>query len=165
MDERTAVISNDGLYRYRLTRRWSEGGRMATFVMLNPSTADASVDDPTIIRCTGFAKREDCDGLVVNLYGYRATKPAALRLATDPVGPDNVSYVRSALDDAHASDSPIITAWGANSTSKDTGVVSFYRPGELRLLCLGVTKDGHPRHPLYLRSDTPLDLWLPATNV
>ena len=83
----TAVISQDGLYRYHLERRWSDAPFL-TFVMLNPSTADAEIDDPTIRRCVGFSKREGAGGIaVVNLYAFRATSPADLRQASAPYGP------------------------------------------------------------------------------
>lgn len=100
-----AVISDDGLYRYLLERHWDDTTSSCTFVMLNPSTADALVDDPTIRRCVGFAKSFGCGSLrVVNLYAYRATKPAELWTVDDPVGPANGSYWFSALT---AHDGPV----------------------------------------------------------
>lgn len=89
-----AVVSGDGRYRYALTRTWRPDAPLLTFVMLNPSTADAYADDPTIRRCIGFARREGAAGIrVANLFAYRATSPAALvgpvdAAADDPrVGP------------------------------------------------------------------------------
>ena len=89
IDERSAVLSDDGKYRYQLDRKWGPGEVMLTFVMLNPSTADANEDDPTIRRCVNFAKRELFHGIrVLNLYAYRTPSPAQLWLADDPIGPE-----------------------------------------------------------------------------
>ena len=84
----TAVISGCGTYRYLLTRRAGPGERAAAFILLNPSTADAATDDPTIRRCLGFARRWGCGRFfVLNLFAFRATYPAELRWADDPIGP------------------------------------------------------------------------------
>jgi hypothetical protein len=147
-----ATISSCGRFRYSLLRRWGEGST-AVFVMLNPSTADASQDDPTIRRCVGFAKREGCGALVVvNLFAFRATSPAYIKAASDPVGPENDNYVMEALIDA---DGPAIAAWGVHGSYRG-------RDKALRLLtdvplyCLSMTKAGAPGHPLYIRADAPL---------
>lgn len=154
LDVATADLSDDGRYRYRLTRRWADGDAWATFVMLNPSTADATEDDPTIRRCVSFAKREGCSALqVVNLFAYRATDPRELKRVADPVGPDNDAWLSRAL----GTPALRIAAWGAHGRPDRVVVVkSFAVPG---LHALGVTKDGHPRHPLYLRADAPLVTW------
>src|SRR6185369_17379869 len=90
----TAVISKCGKYRYSLRREWIGGAGTVCFIMLNPSTADASVDDPTIRRCIGFAQRWGYQILeVVNLYAYRATRPRDMFAAADPVGPENEYYL------------------------------------------------------------------------
>ena len=151
--EGDAVFSDCGRYRYLLTRRWGDGPA-ATFVMLNPSTADAATDDPTIRRCIGFAKSWDCGSLnVVNLFAFRATDPRELLAATDPVGPRNDAFLHGYLPGA-------VAAWGAHkmAAARARGVVrAFSRSSPL--WCLGVTKDGHPRHPLYVRADAPLTPW------
>lgn len=96
-----AVLSTCGRYRYRLTRTWSQNRPPATFIMLNPSTADAHEDDKTIRRCIGYARRWGLGGLVVvNLYGYRSTNPDELWKVEDPVGPDNDHHLRAVLADA-----------------------------------------------------------------
>lgn len=153
---RTAVISECGQYRYLLTRAWDETLPNATFVMLNPSTADATVDDPTIRRCVGFARTWGCGSLaVVNLYAYRATDPNELDAAPDPVGPDNDSYLTAA---ACVSGSLLIGAWGAHARSERiTQVLAL--PGMHRLTALAVTRGGQPRHPLYLRADLTPEPW------
>ncbi|WP_276200650.1 DUF1643 domain-containing protein [Chelatococcus sp. XZ-Ab1] len=151
--KRAALISPCGLYRYRLTRHWDPDKAPLTFVMLNPSTADAEVDDRTIRRCMGFAERERAGGIVVvNLYAYRATKPSALRSAADPRGPENDSHLMDAI--RAATGRPIVCAWGTNGDG-----ASFIRKAQAKgaeLVALGITKRGHPRHPLYVPSDEPL---------
>lgn len=149
----TATISSDGRYRYELTRYW-EPGPDACFIMLNPSTADADQDDPTIRRCVSFARREGCGSLtVVNLFAFRATDPRALKSQSiNPVGPNNDRHI---VEAAHRATGPIICAWGASSP------YDWRAPDVLRLIrrptyCLGITKDGSPRHPLYLPSAAPL---------
>lgn len=151
----SAALSDCGTYRYRLSRRWG-AGRSCLFVMLNPSTADASLDDPTIRRCAGFARREGFDGMeVVNLMAFRATDPSALPADKTAEGPDNARHVADALRDTSG---PVIAAWGAQRAA-----VPFARPmrGVIAragrpIVCLGVTKGGDPRHPLYVRGDAPL---------
>lgn len=150
--ETEASLSNCGRYRYSLTRRWGDGPT-CVFIMLNPSTADAEKDDPTIRRCIGFARREGCGSLVVvNLYAFRATKPKDL-WAADPSarigGPDAETAFFKAAADADI----LIAAWGAATKRAEHWIVERYRD---RLMCLGKTKEGHPRHPLYVRNDAPL---------
>lgn len=152
----SAVISECGTYRYWLERTWGTGPRMG-FIMLNPSTADAEIDDPTIRRCIGFAKREGCGGLaVVNVFAFRATDPSNLpQCPLAASGPENAVYLHKLS--THA-DGPIIAAWGANAKAaarrfeilRDMG-----RAGR-KLHALKVTKSGSPGHPLYIHSDAPL---------
>lgn len=163
--EKTAVISPDGLYRYRLSRQWGDGPPMR-FVMLNPSTADAEVDDPTIRRCMGFARREGYPGIeVVNLFALRVTRPVHLfdrSIADDPVGPDNRGWVATMLDRSKASGAAIVVAWGAHPKIHWSDVYRDFFDWEDMVypcLCLGKTAEGHPRHPLYLRNDAPLEVW------
>ena len=162
----SAVISDDGLYRYRLTREVGCCDRTMTFVMLNPSTADALTDDPTIRRCKNFAAREGCHRIiVVNLYAYRATKPTVLREAAgagiDPVGPENLRHVDMAMREGR-----VVVAWGAHAaTSPATSVAHLIANWSGPMWCLGRTKDGSPRHPLMVRSDQPLERWTPLQGV
>jgi hypothetical protein len=154
---KAARISEDGKYRYTLSRRWA-AGEVASFVMLNPSTADAQIDDRTIGRCIAFARSWGMGGItVVNLYAYRATKPAALWLAEDPVGPENDWHL---MEQAHFA-FLLIAAWGVNAKPGRVAEV-LALPGMDQLMALGVTKDGHPRHPLYLRGDARLTAWGPS---
>lgn len=148
-----ATLSDDGLYRYWLSRRWGTG-RRAVFLMLNPSTADAEVDDPTVRRCIGFAKSWGMAGVeVVNLYAYRATDPKELAKCADPVGPMNdLSIERTCARVA-----PVL-AWGAKPWARPRArrVVRRLCQRWRFLWCLGVTQDGSPRHPLYVPSATQL---------
>jgi len=154
----SAVLSDDGVYRYELTRRWGPG-RTATFVMLNPSTADAVMNDPTIRRCIGFSMRWGCGALrVVNLYAYRATDPRTLWATPDPVGPDNDLHLYEAASKASTEGAPLVAAWGANAKPVRVGQ-ALRIPGFDQLSALGVTKAGQPRHPLYLRGDAHLTSW------
>ena len=158
----SAVISDCGQYRYLLTR---EGDLTATrapavFIMLNPSTADAALDDPTIRRCKSFAQAWGCNGIeVVNLYAFRATNPTDLWIQSDPVGEANDAWI---VNQAHMA-SEVVCAWGANAKPERVARVhAMLKTAGARLLCLGVTKSGAPRHPLYVRGDQQLIEWSPA---
>lgn len=157
-----AVLSDDGLYRYWLERTWDESKTEVCFVMLNPSTADASVDDPTIRRCIGFAKAWGHGSLtVVNLFGLRATDPKAL-LTHDrnPVGIENDDYLINAAMDAEV----IVAAWGTKGTylGRAAKVTQMLTGAGFDLHCLDITKDGHPKHPLYVKGDTVPGLYRAA---
>jgi len=157
---RTARISDDGLYRYRLERVWDDALPSLGFVMLNPSTADALVDDPTIRRCIGFARREKAGGLIVcNLYAFRATNPADLWNARDPYGPENDEELVNLSYYAKLTGRPIVCGWGAHGGSWNKPIVQLQKHSP-QLVCLGRTKSKKPRHPLYVRADQPLEPFL-----
>lgn len=121
--------------------------------MLNPSTADATADDPTIRRCMGFTRRWGLGELaVVNLFAYRATCRADLMRAREPIGPENNSWIARAV----ASADRVVLAWGASGSwrRRDERVLAILDAMDARPRCLGLTRDGSPRHPLYLRSDS-----------
>lgn len=160
----TAEFSPCGRYRYSLTRQIGLFGKLPAiaFVMLNPSTADAVRDDPTIRRCKNFAERFSGRQLiVVNLFAFRSKNPSDLIEADDPVGPQNDVYLRGIA----GAEIPIVCAWGASAPELVTErVPAFLRiieaAGALhRLHHLGLTKDGSPRHPLYVRAQQPLTRW------
>lgn len=152
-----AVLSDCGLYRYRLHRRVTASDRIALFIMLNPSTADANNDDSTIRRCTSFARSFGCGLLeVVNLFAYRTKRPKILLSALVPViGPDNDRHIREAALETQLTGGSIICAWGAHGEHLGRGaaVCRMLTAEGFELLSLGETRDGHPRHPLYLRGD------------
>jgi hypothetical protein len=131
---------------------WNPKTSSVTFIMLNPSRADATVDDPTIRRCIGFAKHWEYGSLeAVNLFAYRTSDPARLKQMRNPVGPENDHYLKQAIQRSKLT----ILAWGnrGNLNQRSQQVLSWLTPWE-NLYCLGVTRSGHPRHPLYLRKDT-----------
>lgn len=151
-----AWVSGDGVYRYSLIRRWGEGESLA-FVLLNPSIADHAIDDPTIRRCVGFARSLGYDGLrVVNLYAFRATKPANLWLAEDPVGPRNDEVLRECFTTAAQTGIPVVAGWGANAKADRIDAVMAIPDAAQVLHAFGLTKAGAPRHPLYLPSASTL---------
>lgn len=162
LEEAGAVLSADGLYRYSLSRKW-DAGPLVTWVGLNPSTADAHVDDPTIRRMIGFSSAWRCGRLaVVNLFGWRATSPADLLLSPDPVGVENVASIDLWLRRAHL----VVACWGANAAAPRlrcfamvAEVERIARDAGKPLLCMGANADGSPRHPLYLKTDTALEPW------
>ncbi|WP_435058431.1 DUF1643 domain-containing protein [Streptomyces sp. bgisy060] len=159
-----AVLGADRAHRYLLSRIWDAGRPPLGFVMLNPSTADAHVDDRTIGRCTAFARREQAGGLVVvNLFALRATKPLpALTEATDPVGPYNDSFIRHAAGACET----LVVAWGSHGDINDRGRQVADRLWEqgAAMRCLGTTRSGQPLHPLYLPGTTPLVPYAPPNT-
>jgi hypothetical protein len=151
----SAVLSPDGVYRYRLDRVWGAGPRVL-FVMLNPSTADATQDDPTLRRCLGFARDWGYGSLTVaNLYAYRATEPADLKRAVDPVGPECDYYLEQCAGEA----SLIVAAWGMHAHPDRVQQVRHLLGPEV--MALAWTKAGQPRHPLYIKGDTVPQPWAP----
>lgn len=148
MVRRGATFDTTGAYRYQLWREWEQAQPRACFVMLNPSTADATQDDPTIRRCMSFARRWGYGSIeVVNLFAFRATRPADLFQATEPVGPQNDEAIRGAVDRAAL----VLAAWGIHGChlTRHDEVIPWL--GEA--FCLGCTTSGQPRHPLYVRGD------------
>jgi hypothetical protein len=158
-------VSACGRYRYLLSREAAneaiEGFRMAgrvAFLMLNPSTADAWVDDPTVRKCMGFVARWGYGAFdVVNTAAYRATDPSALyerlRAGEDVVGPDNARVVDATLRSA----SLVVLAWGANDVSRFPAAGEAYLRSLPSVVCLGRTSSGAPRHPLMIGYDTALE--------
>ena len=146
--ERKTVLSHCRQYRYCLWRTWdTQEQKYAAFIGLNPSTADETVDDPTLRRCVDYGKQWAYGALcMLNLFAYRTPNPKELKAHSDPVGAENDRWLVQVAADA----SIIIAAWGAhgNHLDRDRTVMSLLRG---RLSCLAKTKAGHPKHPLYLR--------------
>lgn len=149
--EQGAEVSTDGQYRYSLWRIWDSSKPLILFICLNPSTADATVDDPTIRRCISFARSWGYGGLYMgNLFAFRATNPAELYEAPDPVGPKNDNRLFSMASKCQN----IVFAWGTKGVLLERNkVISSKFPNSR---CISKTKVGHPGHPLYLRSDLRL---------
>lgn len=153
LDDKTtgAVIDSSERYRYSLWRCWQKDAPRITFVMLNPSTADEFKNDPTITRCINFSKYWGFGSLeVVNLFAYRATNPDDLLNVADPVGDDNDTYILEALNRSEI----VILAWGTKGSflNRDNEVLELVSRYDLNVL--GMSKEGHPKHPLYIRADT-----------
>lgn len=155
MIERSARVSDCGTYRYVLERRWASGHPLA-WVMLNPSTADAEFDDPTVRRVMSFSKAAGAPAArIYNLFALRATDPSELARHSDPVGPENRRLLTELIDDYSLGFlEGVVCAWGANPLA---AVALADGPLDgLLALSLGTTKGGHPRHPLYVAGDTRL---------
>lgn len=154
---RTADVSKCGRYRWWLRRSWKHGGdgRVVCFVMLNPSTADSLKDDPTIRRCMGFARRWGFTAVSIrNLFPLRATDPRELLTADEPTGGRRGDTELRVATTAHVT----VVAWGTSVPfGRDQAAVKMF--GTTPLHCLGTTKHGHPRHPLYVRNDHPLEVF------
>jgi hypothetical protein len=156
-----AVFSPCRTYRYRLTREL-DGRRPLVICGLNPSTATAELNDATIRRELGFAKRWGCGRLVkVNAYAFRATDPKvmlrAAKTGVDIVGPENDRCIVDAIRDAMVADGIILAAWGANIDPVRQAALSLMLSVRTMTnsfpVCLGVNKDGSPVHPLYVPYD------------
>lgn len=175
---RGAILSPDGVFRFALWRDLETPfDKTALFIGLNPSTADAVQDDPTIRRMMGFARRYGCNRLeVVNLFAFRATDPRDLGVAIhlyeahttrgdfagvpDPTGGEENN--REILQRAKAAKT-VFACWGAypGATQRALGVRRLLQEEGVALYHFGLTREGHPRHPLYLRGNTPIWKWDP----
>ena len=153
-----ARISDDEVYRYRLWRIWGSCIDRLVYIMLNPSTADAMKDDPTIRKCVGFAKIFGFDRIdVVNLYAYRATKPTVLQQVSDPIGPQNDNEIFKCCNKA----SKIVCAWGRQPFARQRArtVAHLLTEAGNKLYCLETNSDGSPMHPLYVPYDNIMVEW------
>lgn len=166
--QRSASFSPCRRYRYRLSRRWRKAGKgdqFVTWIMLNPSTADETKEDPTIRRCIGFSRAWNFSALeIVNLFAFRSTDPRglvhALANGIDPIGPENNAAIVEACRGAGL----VMAAWGAHSLAMrrahDLLHLSGFEDVGHNMMALGFTLTGQPKHPLYVRSDTkPMRLW------
>jgi hypothetical protein len=166
---KNAIVSPCGKYRYSLIRDWDDSKYRMTIIMLNPSVADSNIDDPTIRKCIGFAERLGYGGItVLNLFAFRATKPADLRIARQTndddyvYGPHNSKYIDLAFVLARQGKTPIYCAWGANARNT-VAVESFLEYAKqwptVNLMALRLLADGTPQHPLMLPYDlTPVPM-------
>jgi hypothetical protein len=164
---RETIFSPCRKYRYTLWREWGgwfddvepgeacAGNRFkyAMFIGLNPSTADETKDDPTIRRCVGFAKAWGYGALcMTNLFAFRATDPKIMKKQENPVGEANHHHILRCAFGAGI----VIAAWGTHGVfrNQDLNVKQWVNSIGVALHHLGLSKDGHPKHPLYLKSDT-----------
>lgn len=154
-DEAGATFSPDRVYRFGLWRRRFPGRPVALWIMLNPSTADEFQLDPTLKRCQGFSLAWGYPNFeVCNLFGLRSTDPAGIYQAADPVGPGN----DEAILDAAARANLIVVGWGNHGThlGRNLDVRQLLAGAGHQVKCLGLTKTGQPKHPLYLDGETTL---------
>ncbi len=142
-----------GRYRYALWRRWSDAPARV-FILLNPSTADAATDDPTIRACVRHARHDGAGAIrVVNLFARRATDPRDLKQARSPIGPGNDDELRATLALASANDVPVWLGWGNHAfAGRDRAVLDMIRESEVHAYALALNKSGAPRHPLYIKT-------------
>lgn len=157
----TAVYSPCESYRYSLDRVWDPAGRKVLFVMLNPSTATEVQNDPTVERCERRARALGFGGFcVTNIFAWRDTDPRKMRAAADPVGPANDGKIREGAAWADQ----VMAAWGAHGEHLGRGltVETLLRATGRPLFHLGLTKAGHPKHPLYIAYTQQPAPWLPS---
>lgn len=141
--DRSAILSSDRVYRYRLMRSWGPGPRLGV-IGLNPSTADETEDDQTIRRCIGLARRDGYTALtMLNLFAFRATYPRELARAGYPAGPANLEHLLVAC----ASCDRVVAAWGSGIPRVALGTIDKLGNAGVKLWCWSRTKDGSPRHP------------------
>ncbi|NEZ55196.1 DUF1643 domain-containing protein [Adonisia turfae] len=157
----TATFDASYRYRYRLTRSWLTEGqnlRQVTFIMLNPSEADAEKDDPTIRACSQFAQRWEYTQLnIVNLFAHRTSQPSILKHINDPIGPENNRY----LHEASATADAVILAWGnwGSLLNRHQDVLDLLAIHHHKFYCLARNQSGQPRHPLYIKRTTRPTPW------
>lgn len=154
------MFSPCGAYRYLLWRLPNGRANLLGLGMLNPSTADECADDPTITRCRRIAAQAGHANLLVwNLFAYRATAPADLKRIAEPVGPDNDAAIALALTLSRRT----VLAWGNHASHRGRGdEVLAQLPADIPVAALGMTKQGQPRHPLYLATTVRPRRWRPA---
>lgn len=154
----TAIYSDCERYRYALTRIWDETGKRAHFCMLNPSTATEVQNDPTVERCERRARALGFGSFrVTNIFAWRDTDPRAMRAAAEPIGPENDSAILEAADWADQT----VCAWGTHGEHLDRGpaVENLLRGAGHPLTHLGLSKAGHPKHPLYIGYAVQPTVW------
>ena len=154
----TAIYSDCARYRYSLTRVWDTAGQRVNFVMLNPSTATEVQNDPTVERCERRARTLGYGGFAVtNIFAWRDTDPRAMKAAKDPVGPDNDAAIIERAQWAQ----DVIAAWGTHGAHLERGaaVTQLLHAAGRPLFHLGLSKAGHPKHPLYLPYTRQPERW------
>jgi hypothetical protein len=154
-----ATYSDCEAYRYKLTRVWDGDSKRLNFIMLNPSVADEMKNDPTVARCESRARALGYGAFcVTNIFAWRDTDPHKMRSALAPVGPHNDEILISAATWADT----VIAAWGVHGAHQDRGqkVAQMLNTSGIQLSHLGLTKQGHPKHPLYLPYKQQPRRWL-----
>jgi len=148
-EPRGALFSRDNLYRYLLWRRWDSRNGLALWILLNPSTATADRNDPTVERCQRRTLEMGYGGIIIaNLFALRSTDPHVLYGNKRAVGADNDRWIELAAAAAQR----VYCGWGIHGGYKgrSTRVRSVLKGLGVLPYCLGTTKEGEPRHPLYV---------------
>jgi len=161
-DKSSAIISNCGAFRYELRRVWDNSRPPYVSGMLNPSTADADNDDPTIRRNRQRAEAMGFGSLIVwNLGAGRATEPKVWKTLSDPIGPANDEHIRRILQECRDRNGIAVAGWGNHGSFMGRDRIAARIAKELDIVfhCLGTTKSGQPRHPLYVSSSHDPELW------
>ena len=154
----TATYSDCERYRYALTRTWDAGGKRVLFVMLNPSKATEVQNDPTVERCERRARALGFGAFqVTNIFAWRDTDPFQMRKAKDPIGPDNDAAIFAGVAWADQ----VIAAWGTHGAHMNRGpqMTTLLQGTGKPLYTLGLSKHGHPKHPLYISYSQQPILW------
>lgn len=158
---KTAVLSECKTYRYRLSREFAPG-RTMMMIMVNPSTADDTVDDQTIRKCVGFAERAGFGRLIVgNKFAHRSAEVADLRHVKDPIGPENDHHLREMMSSADT----VVVGWGALSKipealrSRWKDIVRMADDAGHELQTIGINADKHPTHPQITGYEVPITKW------
>lgn len=159
---RSAVFDHTKKYRYLLKRWWGEKSNRVVFILLNPSTADETQDDPTIRRCMGFASYWGYTSAdILNIFALRSTDPAALYSTNSPIGASNDAWIDSMTMDAKL----VVAAWGNHGLHLQRGSTVRFMIRERRLACFGLTRTKEPKHPLYLSGRASLFYMKPDGSV
>lgn len=159
-DAASAEFSLCQTYRYSLWRWWDTSKPYWAFLMLNPSTADATKNDPTVERCQRRATQAGAGGVaVVNLFALRSTDPAGLYSHDSPVGPENDAYIMDVCRGALI----VICAWGGHGRhlNRASHVTTMLKQAGIQTRALAINADGSPKHPLYIATavqPVPYDL-------
>ena len=148
MIKKDAIFDKTRNHRYLLIRQWEKGTKFVNFILLNPSTADEKLDDPTIRACITFAKNWGFDGIyITNLFSYRTKSPKELKKANEPIGVKCDNYIKEFAIKSNL----IVCAWGNHGTylNRNKEIIKLLK--KIDLYCLGITKKGEPKHPLYIK--------------
>jgi len=153
-----AIFSDCERYRYTLTRVWEPLGKRVLFIMLNPSTADEMKNDPTVERCERRARALGFGSFrVCNIFAFRATDPKVMRAEEDPVGPENDAMILESCSWADR----VICAWGTHGAHRNRGpqMADLVKEAGISPYHLGLSKEGHPKHPLYIAYAQKPEIW------
>ena len=154
----SATFSDCAQYRYNLMRQFSNGTRVINFIMLNPSTANENVNDPTIAKCENRSIKLGFDKMVItNLFAYRATDPSDMMIVDDPIGEENDNYI---LNHAKCAEL-VLCAWGNHGEYRyrSEDVIRMLKKNGIKLHALKLNSSGEPAHPLYLSNKLEIFEW------